>query len=439
MSANPSEPPISKPESLPHAWYLTPRFRIVSLLTIGVFIAVQGIVSLFFRFNDIGGHIEQGKMLLRDGPLAPTWCWYPFGRMVFNAILSLFGPIGGKLVCFSLSIAAAVTTFRIWHKMAQSRMPGSLELSIAAAVFSFLAAFTVVQRDLDECGLQLLLLFFLTAAVAALTEGRKMACGLWTAAAITFKTTPLLFVPFLCWKREWKAAGWAMAFTAILNLLPTVMFSWNETIVYHQRWWDSAVKSATIRDPSANFLEPPRHLNQSLALALARLVQTYPAGHSLYIEHLGFVQFLDLDVDSARRVVKGTILALLAALAWMTRRPAGTEGARHLPSEWGAVIVLATLLSPFCWKQHLVVCLPALFLIGREQLATSHQIRWRTWAIGAFAAIVSLSARGILGEQLADLVLSYKSFTIAGLIALVLLMTRPPNVNSTSATKAESP
>ncbi|MCX7418581.1 MAG: glycosyltransferase family 87 protein [Planctomycetia bacterium] len=417
-------------EPTPQSWYLTPRFRQVATAALIVFAAVEACVAVGFKYNDIGGHITYGGLLLKQGPAAVNWFWYPFGRMSWNAVLAIFGQHGGKALCFSLSMVAVVATFRMWHQLAERRMRGTIELSFAAAVFAVLASCTLIQRDLDECGLHLQLLFFLTAAVFALTQGRQRLCGFWTAVAITFKTTPLLFVPFLLWKRKWRAAGWSVAFTLLFNFAPAVFFGWNETLAYHVRWLDAAKRSTEIRDPSMNAIEPARHLNQSLTMALSRLVQTYRPGHDLYLDKPGFVQFFDLDVDAARRFVKCSVLVLLLGLAWKARSHSNEDIVNLLPAEWAGVGLMAALLSPLCWKQHLVMCLPALFLTIREQLLIGQQAGWRKWAVGLFAALVLLSSRGLIPYDWAILALTYKTFTIAALIALMLLVMLPPRTSS---------
>lgn len=424
-------------EQTAQPWYLTTRFRQVAATALIMFALVEAGVAIGFKYNDIGGHITRGEVLLKQGPAAVDWVWYPFGRISWNGVLALFGQAGGKAVCFALSMIAVVATFRMWHQMAERRVAGSVELSFAAAVFAVAASATLVQRDLDECGLHLQLLFFLTAAVFSLTQGQQRLCGFWTAVAITFKTTPLLFVPFLLWKRKWQAAVWSIAFTLLLNFAPGLFFGWNETLAYHGRWFDAAQRSTEIRDPSMNAVEPARHLNQSLTMALSRFVQTYRPGHDLYMDQPGFVQFLDLDVDTARRFVKGSVLLLLLALAWKSRPHSDEESVNLLPAEWAGVGLMATLLSPMCWKQHLVMCLPALFLTIREQLATGHQVRWRTWAVGAFAALVLISSRGAIPYDWAILALTYKTFTLAALIALTLLVTLP-RAKSTAINEAEA-
>jgi len=61
------------------------------------------------------------------------------------------------------------------------------------------------------------LLFFLSAGAYAMWRGHRSASGCWLAAAATYKATPVLFLPFLLWKREWKAAGTMAGAILVLN------------------------------------------------------------------------------------------------------------------------------------------------------------------------------------------------------------------------------
>jgi hypothetical protein len=203
-----------------------------------------------------------------------------------------------------------------------------------------------------------------------LHQGRAGQSGFWLAAAISYKSTPLLFLPLLMWKRQWRVCGWTLGFVLLLNIGPALWLGWSDTIDYHRRWLARAWQCASEPDPSSHVVEPPKQHNQSLKSALARLVQTYPPGHLLHLEHPWFVQFGNLDVGRARRFVSVATLLILAAIGWRMRRR-GWEPAQRptdLGIEWAATGLLAALLSPLCWKQHLVLTVPVMYLVIRHQL-----------------------------------------------------------------------
>jgi hypothetical protein len=401
------------------------------VILVALFVGVE-LYSALSRNSDFDWHYRLGEALL-DGRLDQFIChWYMLGRVLFNAGLALLTTELAKLLCLLAAVLATIWSFRAWHRMARPHV--SNDIGLAAAFLTLLACFTYVQRDLDECGAQLLVVYLLTAAAWSLWRERHAAAGLCLAAAITYKTTPVIFLPFLLWKRQWKCAAWTVAFTALLNLAPALGIGWEATADYHRKFVELAIASGKLRDPSVNATpETPKIMNQSLTVALARLVQTYPPGHSLYVEHPLYVQFFDLSVDHARQVVKGATLLLLAIGAWITRRSwSASPGRASFPLEWAAVMILTMLLSPICWKQHLVVVLPAVFLVIRHELAAPETSRWRRWLLGCASLVVLVSTRDLLGPH-ADVVHSYKVFTIASLVTIVLVLSLRKSVERAAA------
>ena len=96
------------------------------------------------------------------------------------------------------------------------------------------------------------LLFFLTAAGWFLVRGRQVLAGFWLAVAIVYKTSPLIFLPFLLWKRQWRIAGWTVAFAVLLSILAGTVVRGRATIEYHRRTLDTMLRSTAVGDPADN-------------------------------------------------------------------------------------------------------------------------------------------------------------------------------------------
>src|SRR4029077_19706421 len=122
---------------------------------------------------------------------ACVWLPYRVDRAIYTAaaLISLCG------------------TLFLWNRLASRLAPIGPRTFFAASVFTLTALASYLARDLSDCGLQILLLFFLSAAVLCLAEERRFWCGFWLALAVAYKLTPILFLPYLCWKRQWQAAG----------------------------------------------------------------------------------------------------------------------------------------------------------------------------------------------------------------------------------------
>jgi hypothetical protein len=303
-------------------------------------------------------------------------------------------------------------------------------------VGSVLLLLPLVLRDLDDCGLQIFLLAMASAAAWALVQGQPTRAGFWLGSAAAYKLTPMLFLPLLIWKRQWRAAGFMVAFFCIWQVVPAVWLGWDMTVQSHQKFLAWTVRHAQTDGPYPSLMESeaPKQHNLCLQAMLARYLVTYPSDHPLYLDHAAFLQFGNLPPDVAKRVMQGMLLCLAAVLAWRFRRRWEPTYA-GLPAEWAVACLLCALLAPLCWKHHLVVALPGVFLVLHAGLATG---RWGWGRIAAlvFVGVVVLGTRHtLLGRELSVVLLSYKLLTMAMLAILALTL----NTGRSSTQSAAAP
>jgi hypothetical protein len=238
----------------------------------------------------------------------------------------------------------------------------------------------------------------------------------------------LLALPFLLWKRQWRAAAAMVLLIVALNVLPAVYLGWDKMISCHGQWVAQARAAASVKDPALNPIAEPDPRNTCLQVAFARYLEHcwYPPEHRSPQDHPWFVHFGSLRPETAGIVVKCLLLALAGALAWRFRRPWGAvSGQADAPGEWAIVILLCALLSPLCWKQHLVLGLPCVFLALKDRLERPEASRWRTAALVMIGVTVIGIKRFVVGHELSILLASYKLDTMAMLLALGLTATIP--------------
>jgi hypothetical protein len=411
-----------------------PRFLRFSLIAVGVLLAAEAYLGIFLRDNDFLVHRMLGRAFLAGDPCAAHQPQYMPGRSMIDALTAWMPYRVDRALYFAVAVAAFVTALAIWHRLAAAHCPCTRAQAFAAAVFTVILVGCYVKRDLDDCGLQIGLLFLLTLAAVCLQRGHELGCGLSLGLAAAYKTTPLLFFPFLLWKRQWRAAAWMAVFTAVANLLPILYLGWQPTLRYYEAWLACAQSCAAMEDPSQNPIEPPRHLNQGFAPAVARFLQTHPAGHPLTVDHPWFFQPGNLSAAAAKRGVQLVTLAFGLILAWRFRRSWGfaAQGS-GLAYEWAAVTALCAILSPLCWLQHLVLVVPCVFLWMRAWLSGAPVPRWH-WLIVVPLGLVGLLAhRDLMTESFYELLLSYKVHTLAGLGAVVLVLTLPDSTRASVA------
>ena len=321
---------------------------------------------------------------------------------------------------------------RFWSQIGGNRNQNWLgPMSLARVV-----AASYIHRDLAECGLQIFLLCLLTAALADLVKGRSARAGIWLGLAALYKVMPVIFFPYLLWKRQWKAAAWMVATICLVSLLPAVRLGWQKNLALHAQWARTTAARLAIEDPSENGIEEPALWNRSLPLALARLVQYYPPDHPLHVDSPGDVRIATLEPRAAKRFVQGALLALAAILAWRFRHRADlSDGGAGLAGEWAMVCILVAELSPLCWLHHLVLAMPAMLLFA-QTAAAGRASRWQWIAAGVAAALILLVHRGLLGESTWSVVSAIHPHTLACLLIGAVAI-RPGRADASAPAMAE--
>ena len=420
-------------------------------------VLVKFVHSVFFKQNDFDWHLAYGQMALKATYYADTDAFralifhYPPGRILIDEALSLLPRLLARAIFFCAAIGALFIIRKIWRELAGKMKPASPGVEFAAAALAFLLFANWIVRDFDECGLQILLLLFLSMAAWSLYRGAAIQSGAWLGLAITFKLTPFLFIPLLIWKRRFAEAGAAICFVIVFNVVvPGLIWGPNLTREVVVRHIQTLKTVATLDDPSENGIESPSHRNQSLKLAIARYLQTYPPGHPLFIDrnyddvsctirgidpsacqrHPLFIQFLDLPAATANLIVTIVIFSIGLVLAWRLRRrwlllrgKTHPESASSLAPEWAVACALASVLSPLTWHQHLTLVLPCGYLVIRDALIRSDQSRIR-WAGLAFVfASIWILHRDPLSKLYSLIAMSYHFDVLAVLILIVMTLT----------------
>lgn len=274
----------------------------------------------------------------------------------------------------------------------------------------------------------------------ALGAGRKVAAGISLGAATAMKCTPLLFFPWLLWRRQWLPAALLLAVGFGLNLLPDVLFPQQNGRLYVQDWLESFAAAPARHGPGEWFTEPSQ--NQSLSGTMARW---FGRSESAILpskddrrqpENGGAVSLNSKRLILLRALVYGTdLLLILVTLAACGRpfQPLGLKpveqpnenstgdrswpgpsqsGRRQWPHptlqlavEASAVCCLMLLLSPMTGKAHFVLMLLPCFVLIRAALIDQDRRLWPV--IGLMAIAGPLTTKGVWGRDLGGAMLDW--------------------------------
>lgn len=425
------------------SWIARSWFRNTAWAILIAAAAVEGYYAVFVRTGDVTCHIKFGKEFLDGIPYTNEGNFYPLGRVMFDSLFAIGDYRATRAVFYLASLVALAACFKLWGKTVGAPANGNANgdtrgRNFAAALATLIVLVPFILRDFDECGMQIVLLLFCSLGTYTFSQGRSMASGFWLAAAATYKATPLLFLPFLCWKREWKTAGAMVFFIVVLNTVPALHLGWEKMLGAHRNWYarvHSIAQDTAEAYPSVPEFELPKHQNESLAATIARFVETYPPGHPLHVDHPLFVQFGNLPADRAKLAVKVMTLILGAFVGWKMRssyRSTETQAGEfghasrdQIAAEWAVACAFSALLSPLCWKQHLVLFIPCVFVLARSVLDGHRQGRTRLAAMFVISAIFFWTHRMTVGQQLALIITSYNPVTFAAVAMSFLVLTNP--------------
>jgi hypothetical protein len=127
----------------------------------------------------------------------------------------------------------------------------------------------------------------------------------------------------------------------------------------------------------------------------------------------------------ARSASIAAAFTLVAAICWLMVSRSIRPYDPVLP-DFSGLLVLMLLLSPVTWVQHMVLMIPALYLIAAEEIAIRQLGRGASAAMLVFVALTLLLNREFIGVHRYHVLLDDHVHTLSMLIVLGVVMLRRP-------------
>lgn len=426
--------------------HLHSRFRVqhIFIAACVVIVAVQWVVIAQRRATHLGDFDwsrEFGRRFLAREYLYAGGLHYPYmpSAAMYFAPLAMINPSVGIVMRYAVAVGCLWLTFRMLHTMVRGRSKESPPNGFAIAALTLVLASQYIIRDLDDGGPHLILLAILVGGIYCAWGGQETKGAIWFGLATALKAPAGLFLPFFVWKRQWRLAAFGCAATGFWIVLPIVWMGPSGWWVHQWEWTRVALGSVLGHRAGLADKSEQRVQNQALRPAVMRYLVTYPESHPLRLSHPGYRPVMNLSAVTANGLAAGVMLGLLATFCWRARR--GYHG-RADPAwllECSAVLILALLLSPVTWVQHLVLMVPALYLIAAEGCGFKALGRPAATAMWAYVVLAIMLNREVLGKATSILLLSYHIHTLAMLLVLGVILFRCPTVAATAAVSQEAP
>lgn len=290
-----------------------------------------------------------------------------------------------------------------------------------------LLALRPIVGDLQHGNVNLFIFFIVMAGLMLVALGRSFPGGVLMALAVCCKVTPLLFIPYFAWKRDWRfLGGWAVGMLLFLwpGLVPSLVLGFEENQRNLVSWYREMVHPFVVEGKVT-----AEHSNQSLPGLVFRLLTKSPS----FVEYLDgvftpveFHNWVELSPSLAKGITQAAALAFGALILW-TCRP-GFEPVRHgewprLAAEWSLILVGMLLLSERTWKHHAVtLALPWAVILANLWADNKGLVRW-TCGLAAAVSVLGMwsTSTGLLHDRTAKLGQVYGGYTVAFLAMAVAI------------------
>lgn len=129
--------------------------------------------------------------------------------------------------------------FRIW-KIISHWLPlnqWSEKTKIIFTLLSFLFVMRFLRDNFHVAQVTIFILYLTLEGLYHIGKNKKIAGSAFLALGITIKILPVVFIPYLFYRKEWKAALYTIAFVAVFLLLPALFIGYhfnNELLT--ERW-----------------------------------------------------------------------------------------------------------------------------------------------------------------------------------------------------------
>ena len=346
------------------------------------------------------GYTQVGEVVLEGGdPYGLRINTWPPFFLFIASLLALLARISlpGALLLWQLgSVAAIWGSLRLLPKIAGEE---PAPFTSWAVLVPLLMTGRLLQEHLQHTQINLYLLFLVIFAFHSFRLRRDAAGGLALAAAASARAVPVLFLPYLLYKRAWGAAAWMGGFLVVLNLLlPTLAFGPAQA---GERWraW-RVIAAAETADPT------PQYMNQSLLAGLKRLLTTEGGARDP-------VRYPIASWPTSRVVLSFYAIVALGGIALalaFRRHPPGLASPVTV-GEMAIGLCLLPIVSPLAWKAHFVTLLAGYWLVWRMRPVP--RVAW--WL--SFACL-TLSAAALLGGRLSHVLESWNVITVGGLLVV---------------------
>lgn len=380
--------------------------------------AVIGFFVWIRRPGDFDGDLVVGNLVLTGRHIyfdaaRGLNTWPPFFSLLCVPLVLLAAPTPylARGFWLLLNLALLVLVLRLIARLVYGREmrlraeSDGLSLAAPELLVPLLISDRFVSGNFDHLQINIVIFALALGGLYMQARGRELAGGVTIGCATAIKVMPILFIPYLAYRRRWRAAAAAAVSAAALSLSPILVFGWDRFWAYVIAWRAAVTEGWGVGK-----------MNQSVFAMWDRLL-----GHGmlpLTVDGVGMVPESGSALVTAAMAVSCAVVTVLAL--WLFRGAARPDGWAAL-AEWSVVFIVGALFGPVCWKAYLAVLLlpnTLLFAAWRSSRLDGRTRKVIGWFLVSSVVLGTLPSPGLLGKQLAGRLDMSSVVTCAALVVL---------------------
>lgn len=311
------------------------------------------------------------------------------------------------LVWYGVTLAATIGAFRLSESLARKALPAPLDNAelFWLRILALLLSAKVILAVFENQAYDALVLVAILLGLVALRDGRAFAAGVGLALAAALKATPLIFLPYLVWKRHFASAAAFVLVYGAASLLPDILFAPAGGPGYFSTWLGEVAGPSLGVSPAGAagvpfaFWDGANILNHSLRGAISLNIDE--------VHHRSLFEAALASADGCFAVIVGTLLAV------SPRRP------QSIAIDGSLLLIAMLMLSPMTSRSHYVaLLLPYMTLVAAN---------WRDPRSGALGRavlatsfiLVTLTGNDVVGPAVTVWAYRHSAIVLGTLVLLV--------------------
>lgn len=334
-----------------------------------------------------GRQVLTGGDLYSSGEHGAFAFLYPPFAAVLLAPFSLFGRAFLVLCIVLVYLASWWAAVTLSDRLSGEKRPKAwwvVALPSAVLLPSICETFNLGQPNL-------MLLALMLAGLALLQSGRQGSAGAMFAVAAALKAYPVAVLPYLLWRRRWRAAAAMTICVGVFLLIAPAPFRGFERNLQEVKVWSEGMVLSANQDGFGQRAQQNwSWWNQSLIAVTHRLLRPVNVEQKDPDAKPRYVNILALSYQQVNLVILA-IAGLIGAAFCAVLPPERGRSSRSDAVEYALLLSLMTIASPLASSYYFVWLLfPITVLVYRAALEPCAKVRWASWGLLTLAMAIAI-------------------------------------------------